>query len=390
MTRRPTTAAARAAWPVSLALLVAGCGYGGMQDLPLPGSPDVGDSSFEVTADFEDVLNLATRSTVKVDGVTVGRVEEIARHGWQARVTLRLHGDTELPDDVTARIAQTSLLGEKYVDLRVPPAEGDGQADAAALGGGDLLSDGDHIEVRDTSRGREVEEVLGALALLLNGGGLGQIRTVTTELDAALQDDDSVRRFLEELDSFVGALDRNRSRIIRVMENVDRLARTVAEDRETVTAALDEITPAVRVLARQRKQLVGLLEQLDGFASTASAVVRKSGADIAADLRALEPVLAQLARAGDDLPRAIEAVLSFPFPDEVLEAVEGDYVNLDVLMELSPTTLAGNVVGDDEQLDELPGSLPDLLGLSGSGSGSGKRAEADPPRLIDLILGGGR
>ena len=73
---------------------------------------------------------------------------------------------------------------------------------------------------------------LGALALLLNGGGLGQIRTVTTELDAALQDDASVRRFLEELDSFVGALDRNRGRIIRVMENVDRLARTVAEDRE--------------------------------------------------------------------------------------------------------------------------------------------------------------
>ena len=134
-----------------------------------------------------------------------------------------------------------------------------------------------------------------------------------------------------------------------------------------MTAALDEITPAVRVLARQRRQLVGLLEQLDGFGSTASAVVRESGADIAADLRALEPVLAQLARAGDDLPEAIEAVLSFPFPDEVLEAVEGDYVNLDVLMELSATTLAGNVVGDDEQLDRAAGVPAGVPGLTGSG-----------------------
>ena len=55
------------------ALLLGGCGFAGVQDLPLPGGPDVGDHSYRVTAEFDDVLSLTRDSTVKLDGVTVGR-----------------------------------------------------------------------------------------------------------------------------------------------------------------------------------------------------------------------------------------------------------------------------------------------------------------------------
>lgn len=325
------TFSARAVGLALAGLLLSGCGFAGMSDLPLPGNPDVGDAPIQVTAQFADVLSLARDATVKYDGVTVGRVERIGRNGWDALATLKLRGDLDIPSDATARIAQTSLLGEKYVQLAAPIGGGTGR-----------LADGAQIGRDRTSRGREVEEVLGALSLLLNGGGLAQLHTVAGELDTALGNDDTARTFLRELKTFVGTLDRNQGTIIEALENVNRLSQQIADDRETVEDALDDITPAVESLADQRHEIVSMLDHLDRFSVSTSRLVRESGADLAADLKALKPVLAQLAKAGDDLPRVLETALSFPFPDEVLQAVKGDYVNLDVLVDLTPANLLGN------------------------------------------------
>lgn len=333
----------RAAAFAALLALATGCGFAGMQDLPLPGGPDVGKNPIRVSAEFSDVLSLARDSTVKYDGVTVGRVKKVGRDGWNARVDLELRSDLPIPANVTARIAQTSLLGEKYVELAAPSAPTGRLASGAAIG------------LTSTSRGREVEEVLGALSLLLNGGGLAQLRTITSELGTALGDETSTRTFLRELDTFVGTLDRNRSTIISTLANVDRLSGQIARDRRTVSDALAVITPAVRVVAGQRRQLVALLQKLSDFSQVTTRLVRRSGDDLVADLKALQPILTQLQRAGDDLPEVLETVLSFPFPDEVLNAVKGDYVNLDVLVDLSPLTLLGNITGDDEALGNLLG-----------------------------------
>lgn len=320
-----------------LGLLLGGCGFAGMTDLPLPGNPDVGDHPITVSAEFADVLSLARDATVKYDGVTVGRVEGISRNGWNAVASLKVRGDLNIPADASARIAQTSLLGEKYVLLAAPVGGGTGR-----------LADGSQIGMDRTSRGREVEEVLGALSLLLNGGGLAQLHAVAAELDTALGDDGTARTFLRELNTFVGTLDRNRTTIIDVLENVNELSRQIDQDRDTVRDALDDITPAVESLSDQRKQIVSMLRHLDRFSVATSSVIRRSGADLTADLKALQPVLAQLAKAGDDLPRVLETILSFPFPDEVLEAVHGDYVNLDVLVDVTPEHLLGNFLGTGE------------------------------------------
>ena len=346
-------------------LLVSGCQFRGMEDLPLPGSPDVGDDSYAVTAEFTDVLSLAEDSTVKLDGVTVGRVESIGRDGWHATATLRLRGDVHLPRDVRARVAQTSLLGEKYVDLQVP-----------ADGGTGRLVDGDRIALADTSRGREVEEVLGALSLLLNGGGVGQLHTITTELDDALGDTATTRGFLRQLDRFVTLLDDNRATIVSALENVDRLTGEVARNRRLVEHAIDDIAPAVQRLAQQRRRLVGMLDSLDRFSQVGTRVVRTSSADLEADLEALQPVLARLNSSGKKLPRVLETILSFPFPDRVLHAVKGDYVNLDVLMDLAPLTVLGNALGDDEKLQDLPGQV---LGGGTSAGGGGAAGDGLPP-----------
>jgi phospholipid/cholesterol/gamma-HCH transport system substrate-binding protein len=289
---------------------------------------------------FSTLRGLAYPAAVKLDGVTVGEVDDIRRKGWHAQVTLRLPGDVRLSPTATARVQQTSLLGEKFVSL--DPGSGSGTP----------LADGDHLGLADTSRGVEVEEVLGATSMLLNGGGLDQVRTISTELHAALGGGVDTRRFLRELTAFITTVDQQRERIVSIMANLDRLARSVNRDPEVISRALRDLAPALRVLTAQRKPLVRMLDRLGRFSQVTTRVVRESGRDLVADLRALQPVLTQLSRSGKELPESVEAILSFPVPDEVLKAARGDYVNLAVEMDLTPFTFLGNATGQD-----LGGSL---------------------------------
>src|SRR6185369_8627216 len=73
-------------------------------------------------------------------------------------------------------IQQTSLLGEKYVSLIAPTA---GEASTQ------LLKNGSQITFESTKSAAEAEQVLGALSLLLNNGGLTQIQVIAKELNKA-------------------------------------------------------------------------------------------------------------------------------------------------------------------------------------------------------------
>ena len=116
-----------------MALVLSGCSFDGVYDLPLPGNKVSKDDGFLVSADFADALNVVPRSAVMVADVPVGQVETVTRVGWHARVTMRVRKDVKLPDNAEAEIRQTSLLGEKFVDLS-PPTSDSGEPSPAADG----------------------------------------------------------------------------------------------------------------------------------------------------------------------------------------------------------------------------------------------------------------
>ena len=72
---------------------------------------------------------------------------------------------------------------------RLVAAEETGRAAVALISKPDNpvghLGNGDVIGLDDSGRNPEVEEVFSALALLLNGGGVGQLKTISTELNSA-------------------------------------------------------------------------------------------------------------------------------------------------------------------------------------------------------------
>ncbi|WP_328885894.1 MCE family protein [Streptomyces sp. NBC_00316] len=314
--------------------------FTGIEQLPLPGGADLGDDPYEVTAEFADVLSLAPQSSVKVNDVAVGRVTKISLTpgSWNAKVTMRVNGKIKLPANAYAHLEQSSLLGEKYIQLSPPPT-------GAAEG---TLADGARIPLTRTNRNPEVEEVFGALSMLLNGGGISQLKTITTELDKALAGQEpQIRSMLSSVDTLVTDLDDHKKDITEALDGVNRLSATLATRKEDVGKVLTGLSPGMKVLEKQRGSLLTMLRALDTLSTVAVDTIDKSKADTIADLKAIAPTLKALADSGNDLPDSLQVLMTYPFTDEVLRGVKGDYLNVYLDMTAVPGTVIIPPLGPD-------------------------------------------
>ncbi|NUK23474.1 MCE family protein [Streptomyces lunaelactis] len=346
-----------AVWTAVGSVLLTGCEFNGLYDVRLPGGAAADGNAYRVTVEFRDVLDLVPQSAVKVNNVTVGAVEKVELVGWHARVRLRVADSVKLPVNAIADLRQTSMLGEKYVALAAP-------ADTAPVG---RLSDGARIPLSRSGRNPEIEEVLSALSALLNGGGVAQLKTITTELNKALEGrENRVKSLLGELDTFLGGLDGQRKEIIRALQGIDRLAARLGAEKKTIALAVDTMPPALKVLADQRRNLTRMLTSLSKLGLTGSKVVNASRDDLVANLRSLRPILEQLNKAGSDLPNALELLTTYPFPRNVSDAIKGDYVNLKITADLDLASVYGNLA-DKPRKPGAPGKpgLPEVPGVPG-------------------------
>jgi phospholipid/cholesterol/gamma-HCH transport system substrate-binding protein len=351
-------------------LLLAGCGFRGAYGVDLPGGADLGDDPYTVQVVFLDVLDLVPQSGVRVADVPVGRVEEIVLgEDWTAVVTISVNGDVDLPANAVAAIQQSSLLGEKFVEL-APPGNEEPRG---------TLDDGARIPLDRTNRNVEVEELLGALSLVLNGGGLAQLQTINHELGDALEGRESeLKATLDELDTFVGGLDEQRAEIQRALDSADSLAASLAERTETITKALDTIGPGLDVIDEQRDLLLSMLEGLDRLGRVGTRIIDRSAENTVQDLRSLQPILSQLAAAGPDLAHSLELLLTYPFPDSSLSALNyrkaqtggyGLFTNMTATLDLDLTSLLCRYAIDPAQgsLEILdPKDVPEDCGVPGS------------------------
>jgi phospholipid/cholesterol/gamma-HCH transport system substrate-binding protein len=328
MRKRAAVAAA------ALAVAVAGCstgGFNGIYSLPLPGGASLGSHPYTVTARFANVVDLVPQSAVRVNDVAVGRVSRIylPPHSWTANVTMVINGDVRLPANADAELRQSSLLGEWFVSLSPPPggiAEG-------------RLTNGAVIPLSRTTGNATVEQVLGALSLLLNGGGLAQLHTISSQLNTALSGNEpQIRSLLSQINDLATNLNAHRHDITSALDGLNQLSATLRARDQQIGNVLDNLTPGLRVLRDQRAQLVTLLNSLHTLSGVAVDTINKSKADTVASLRALAPILRNLADAGQALPQSLQVLLTYPFTDQVLKDIKGDYLNTYLSVTAPPGT----------------------------------------------------
>ena len=91
------------------------------------------EGGYKIHVYFNDVGGLLEKAWVRVNGVKVGKVEDIALEGRKAKVTVWIKSKVKLHRDTQATIASSGLLGVKYLELSLG---GEGEP---------LLKDGDTV-----------------------------------------------------------------------------------------------------------------------------------------------------------------------------------------------------------------------------------------------------
>jgi phospholipid/cholesterol/gamma-HCH transport system substrate-binding protein len=312
-------------------LAVAGCGWRGLNSLPLPGTAGGGPGSYTIQAQLPDVTTLQQNSRVRVGDVTVGDVTKIERQGWHALVTLRLAGDVDLPANATAKLGQTSLLGSVHVEL-APPSNVPPQG---------KLQQGSLIPLSSAGMYPSTEQTLSAVSLLLNGGGLGQLQDIIEALSTAFAGrTQDLRSLLDQLDKFVAYLNDQSGDIIAATDHLNNLVAQFAADKPVLDRALQTIPDALAVLKDERVKLADAVDQLGKFAALTANAVNQTKDSLVAELRQVGPVLESLANAGPALTRSLSQLATFPWPNETLDKwCRGDSCNLSAVIDLTLSRL---------------------------------------------------
>ena len=350
MARRTPLAVAASA--LAALLVLSGCGGPTLGDMPLPGTGVSGETML-LRVDFDEALNLAQGATVKVNGVDSGRVQGVGVADFRAQAEMLVRTDAELRDGATARLRYNTPLGELFVDINNP-------------GKGPLLPDGALITTERSTTAPTVEDALAQASLLVNGGGLAQLQTVTEELNHVVGGrEDTVKQLLDRSNRFLveaNATSRDIDQALRALADVGAL---LESRRTTINEAVRDIRPAARVLRRRTDDLTTLLAEVEKFAATANDTVGRTREQILTVLRQLEPVLAEFVSNGDrfgvslvQLVRAGTALDAF---------VPGDYLNIRLdlaLDQLSPADPTGDGAdADGDSGGDDGGVLPDLPGI---------------------------
>jgi phospholipid/cholesterol/gamma-HCH transport system substrate-binding protein len=161
----------------------------------------------------------------------------------------------------------------------------------------------------------------------------------------------------------MGQLDANKESIVTALENVNRLSLELRRQDGTIKAALDDLPGAIKSVNGQRQDLVRMLQALSNLSSVGVRVIQASKESTIDSLRNLAPVLNAFAKSGQDMPKALQVFLTYPFIDEAVgrdpqvarNLHMGDFTNLSVNLSL-----------DLFNLPSIPGlapgtSLADLL-----------------------------
>jgi len=339
---------------------VAGCGWRGLNSMPLPGTQGGGPGSYQVQAQLPDVTNIQPNSRVRVNDVTVGTVTKIERQDWHALITMRINGDVNLPANATAKVGQTSLLGTLHVELAPPtgaPPEG-------------RLHDGSMIPLSSAGAYPTTEQTLSVASMFLNGGGLGQVQEITKAFSTAFAGrEDDLRSLIQRLDEFIGHLDAQKNDIIAANESINNLAGQFAAQQPVLDKALHTIPDALAVLKDQRDNLAEAFDRLGKFSALAADSANQTHDSLVREFEDIGPVLDSLANAGPALTRSLSLLTTFPWPKEnINKFFRGDAANITMVIDLTLSRLdsslftgtrwEGNLTELEMQWGRTIGQLP--------------------------------
>ncbi|WP_033322051.1 MCE family protein [Actinomadura atramentaria] len=324
-----------------------------------------------LTATFTDAQGLVAGHSVKMSDVTIGSVTKVQlTSDYRTKVTVSIKDGVRLPVGTHAEVKVTSLLGENYVDLTLPPG---GRTDT-----GPFLAN--HAAIADTSVQPAFEQVVGQAGPLLKALAGDDVATVVNAGATALDGNgpklnSTIRQSAELLQMFAD----QRKALGEAVDNFAKLGRSLAAGKDALGAAPAELEKASRVLNEDKDKIVHAVEQLTEMARQLNdKVLEGRVARFRELLKDVDPVLAQLGSNRKRLTALVDGLVTFS--EKLPKATwDGQILLYPILKVTWPNgtpvipeaPAAGGSKAADQGKKKTSGAKKDTGKPSGSGGGTG-------------------
>ena len=262
------------------------------QDLPVIGG---GDTYY---AAFAESGGLKANDEVRIAGVRVGKVEDVALDGDHVKVTFRIESGSGFGTDTRAEIKVKTLLGAMYLGL-VPAGAGQ-------------LQKGSEIPVDRTSSPYDVVEAFSGLAKTTERIDTDRLATsLTTLADLTRNTPEEFQQALSGVSRLSANIAARDDKINTLLKNLERVT-TVLDDRDQdIVGLMKQSDVLFRALVARRESVHALLESTSLMSKELTVLVRQSRADLKPALEHLDNVIAVLNKNEDNLDNSLRLMAPF-------------------------------------------------------------------------------
>jgi phospholipid/cholesterol/gamma-HCH transport system substrate-binding protein len=262
------------------------------EDLPLIGG---GDTYY---AAFSEAGGLKANDEVRVAGVRVGKVKEVALAGDHVRVRFVVDRGVDFGNDTAAAIKVKTLLGAMYLSLE---PEGTGQ-----------LQQGAEIPTSRTSSPYDVVQAFSGLAERSERIDTDQLAQSLDTLAALTQNTpeefQSALKGLSSLSANVAARD---EQLNTLLGNMRKVSTVLGDRRGDLVTLMRDGDKLFRALAARRDSVHNLLTATSKMSAQLTGLVRDTRADLKPALEHLDSVVQVLRKNQDNLDNSLRLMGPF-------------------------------------------------------------------------------
>lgn len=257
-----------------------------------------------LTATFDDTQQLVAGHFVEMSDVKVGSVKSVKLvAGYKSKVTMSIKDEYKIPKGTTAEVKVTSLLGENFVQLSLPPG--------TTLASGPFMRDGEAIE--KTSVQPAFEAVVGKAGPLLKALAGDDVANVVDAGATALSGNGpKLNATVAKSGALIKIFADQRAELGNAVDQFARLGRSLASGKDHLKQAPIELERTTRLLNENKNKIVATVEKLTTMARLLNDKVLEGRVVRLKNLvRRLDPVLKLLAGDRQRLGTLIEGLEDF-------------------------------------------------------------------------------
>lgn len=254
------------------------------------------DDDYTVYAGFKQVVGLTPQSDVRLSGVLVGKVTQIANEGTGVTVTMKIEPEVKIPKQSKVSIASSGVMGEKFINFLPKVDNGEYLENGAYLYGTDEAG----MEAMFDGMTRVMEEVEVLLQMVQEIVGddvfkqsvidmsknmkesTENINAMTGTFKNIATDNETIfNNMIQEMNGAITGMNQTMANVEHMTANIDKFAGDpkTAEDLRTTLDNIAKTSKSVENMANNMNKFAGdpqVAEDLKATVSNARSISERA------------------------------------------------------------------------------------------------------------------